>query len=205
MTDARYLLAAALGVAACCGGTRDPGTAGPTPIPSIPQDSTMPSTTLRWRSHTPTIAGAPAGISLDVVDGTSVSEGEIGSFHYVSQTSPPVQLDVWLGPDISLAWWRGRFGSRAPTMGAESTVSVCGRPGVRQEVSVPAQQATGVHRTADGSIGHMQSEMPPEVHVAIAGTTGSGTPFVVAWRVAGDRRAALRADEAHFLSSIRCG
>jgi hypothetical protein len=199
MTDARYLLAVALGAAACCSGARDHGTTGP----SIPQDSKMPSMT-RWRSHTPTIAGATAGLTFDVVDGAPLGEGDIGSFHYVSQTSAPIQLDVWLGPDISLAWWRGRFGSRAPILGAESAISVCGRPGMRQEVSVPAEQATGVQPTADGSIGHIHSETPPEVHVAIAATTASGTPFVVAWRIPADRREALRADEAHFLSSIRC-
>jgi len=163
----------------------------------------MASQTLSWRSHTPTIAGAAADLSLDVVDGIPVGEGDIGSFHYVSQTRPPIQLDLWIGADISLAWWRGRFGSRSPTLGPESAITLCGRSAARQEVSVPAQQATGL-MPGDAGLGHMHVSTPPEVHIALAGTTASRAPFVVAWRVAADHRDALRADEAHFLSSIRC-
>src|SRR6185295_3001912 len=55
-----------------------------------------------------------------------------------------------------------------------------------------------------GEIGHLHSLTPSEVHVALAGTTANNTPFVVAWRVATQQRDSLRADEAHFLSSIRC-
>ena len=164
----------------------------------------MASKTLSWHGHTPTIAGKAAEISFDVIDGVAVAEGDIGSFHYVSQTRAPVQIDVWIGPDMSLAWWRGRFGSRSPTLGPESAVTLCGRPATRQEVSVPAQQATGVVQADSGEIGHLHSSTPPEVHVALAGTAASGTPFVVTWRVVAERRDSLRADEAHFLSSIRC-
>lgn len=164
----------------------------------------MASKTLSWRSHTPTIAGAATDLSLDVIDGVPVGEGDIGSFHYVSQTRPPVRIDVWIGPDVSLAWWRGRFGSRSPTLGSESAVTLCGRSGRRQEVSVPAQQATGLVPGDDGAVGHLNAATPPEVYVAFAGTTANNAPFVVAWRVAADQRDALRADEAHFLSSIRC-
>lgn len=196
MNAARCMIAAVLALAACRGKAADRATQAPT----LTQDATMSSKTLTWRSHTPTIAG----ISLDVVDGVPVGEGDIGSFHYVSQTSPSVQIDLWIGPDISLAWWRNRFGSRGATFGVESAVTVCGRSGLRQEVSVPAQQATGVQRTEGGNIGHLHSTTPSEVHIALAGFTANSAPFVVAWRIPAGRRDALRADEAHFFSSIRC-
>jgi hypothetical protein len=196
------MIAFAIGVAACRGEASDRG-ATRVPIP-VPQDSSMSSKTLRWRSHTPTIAGAVAGVSLDVVDGSPLAEGDIGTFHYVSQTSPPIQIDLWIGPDISLAWWRGRFGSRNPTLGAETAVTVCDRTGTRQEVSVPAQQAIGIVSNEKGNLGHVTSAVAPEVHVALAGTTANSTPFVVAWRVSADQRNALHADELHFLGAIHC-
>jgi hypothetical protein len=202
MMRACHMIAVALVVATCRGEAVD---RGPVRVPTpIPQDSSMPSTILRWRSHTPTIAGAAAGVSLDVVDGVAVAEGDIGTFHYVSQTSSPIQVDLWIGPDISLAWWRGRFQSRNPTLGAETAVTLCGATGARQEVSVPAQEAIGLVADENGHIGHVGSSVPPEVHVALAGVSARKTPFVVAWRVAADQRDALRADELHFLSAIRC-
>lgn len=159
----------------------------------------MSSTTLAWRSHSIAIGG----VSLDLVDGQPILEGDAAGFHYVSQAHPPVQLDVWIGPNMSLAWWRGRFGSRDATIGPESVVTVCGRSARRQEVSVPEQHAVGLVPT-DTGLGHVEAATPAELHVAIAGTAASGTPFVVSWRVEATQRDALRSDEAHFLASISC-
>ena len=50
----------------------------------------MSSNTLAWRSHSIAIGG----VSLDLVDGQPILEGDAAGFHYVSQAHPPVQLDV---------------------------------------------------------------------------------------------------------------
>jgi hypothetical protein len=146
---------------------------------------------------------ATGGVSLDLVDGPAIAEGDAAGFHYVSQAHPPLQLDLWLGPGISLAWWRGRFGSRNAAIGPETRLAVCGRAGRRQEVSAPEQHATGLVPSGD-ALGHVEDITPAELHIAISGTTSSGTPFVVAWRVNAGQRDALRGDEAHFLGSLRC-
>src|SRR5262245_7769480 len=127
MIDAHYMILTAMAICSCRGEALDRG-AKRAPTPSSPQDATMASTTLSCDGHTTTIAGKAAEISFDVIDGAAVGEGDIGSFHYVSQTQAPVQIDVWIGQDMSLAWWRGRFGSRSPTLGPESAVTLCGRP-----------------------------------------------------------------------------
>lgn len=94
--------------------------------------------------------------------------------------------------------------SLADTGARVGALTPCGGPGTRQEVLAPAQHATGIVQGDSGEIGHLHSDTPSEVHVALAGTTANNTPFVVAWRVATQQRDSLRADEAHFLSSIRC-
>ena len=159
----------------------------------------MSSNTLIWRSHSIAIGG----VSLALVEGQPILEGDAAGFHYVSQAHPPVQLDVWIGPDMSLAWWRGRFGSRNAAIGPESVVTVCGRSARRQEVSVPEQNAAGLVPTETG-LGHVEAATPAELHIAIAGTTVAGTSFAVSWRVEATRRDALRGDEAHLLASISC-
>lgn len=195
------LLAITIGaVLAACSGAAEPGSgpSGP-PSPSPPKDSTMFPTTLAWRRH----ALVTGGVSLDLVDGPPIAEGDAAGFHYVSQAHPPVQLDLWLGPDISLAWWRGRFGSRNAVIGPETSFAVCGRAARRQEVSVSDQRATGLV-PGSGGLGHVEDATPAEVHVALGATTAAGTPFVVSWRVSSGQRDALRGDETHFLASLRC-
>lgn len=161
--------------------------------------STTAPTSLPWRRHAITVSG----ISLEVVDGPLVLEGDAADFHYISQAHGQVGLDVWLGKTITLAWWRGRFGARNAAIDSETAVAVCGRPALRQEARVPEQRATGAVLT-DGGIGHLESTTPAEVHVAIEAAAADGTPFVVSWRIEASRREALRGDEARFFASIRC-
>jgi hypothetical protein len=186
-----------------CGRGNDPGGGGSAPRPAqiddASEDGKPMSLTQRWRSH----AIDQVGLVFDIVDGIEVREGETDSFRYAQQDGP-VTVAMWSGKDITLAWWRGRFGGRRAKIDPETTITVCGRPGLRQEVFVEDDRATGAFRGSDDAIGHLEHRVPARAHIAIAGTTSTNTPFVVTWVVPVDRREALRADEAHFLASIRC-
>lgn len=160
----------------------------------------MPRTTLTWRPH----AVAGHGLSLDLPADAVVREADAAGFHNASLERPPITLSVWIGKDMSLAWWRGRFGGRQAAIGNEASATICGRTGAKQEVAVGEERATGFFPTGDGGIGHIYANTPAQVHVAVSTTTSAGVPFVASWVVAADQRDALRADEDHFLASIRC-
>jgi hypothetical protein len=161
----------------------------------------MSTSNLSWRAYSIT----KLGITIDVVDGPdSLTEGGNGDLYYVIQNHGPIQLGIRGGKVVSLTWWRDNFGRRAVAFGPETAVTVCGRPARRQEASVPEERATGSFRGSDGKIGHMDHRVPPTIQVAIAGTTAAGVPFVAFWVVKPTQRAAMRADEDHFLASIRC-
>jgi len=119
--------------------------------------------TLHWRPQ----PIAKLGLTIDVVDGTTVDERDAGAVHALQQFHPRFQLGVWLGKDASLAWWRNRF-LPAAKIGPEAPLQVCGRPGHRQEVSAPAESATGSFPTASG-MEERRTTKPARVHVAIAG------------------------------------
>jgi len=155
--------------------------------------------TLHWRPH----PIAKLGLTIDVVDGTPIDERDAGPLHSLQQFHPKFQISALLGKDASLAWWRNRFLPSAK-IGPESAIQICGRAGHRQEVSAPADSATGGFATPDGHIEERTSTTPGRVHVAIAGTTAAGLGFVVSWVVEADQRDAMRADEDHFLASISC-
>ena len=157
----------------------------------------MPTTS--WRAH----PIAALGLTIDLVDGPKITEGDGGGQHYVLQGHDAVVLAVRIGNDMTLAWWRSNFGERKLAFGAEASVTICGRAGRRQEVAVPTETATGLVPT-DGGIGHIYSETPAHVHIAMSGLTSAGTPFVATWVVDAGRRDSLRIDEDHFFSSIRC-
>jgi hypothetical protein len=186
---------------ACGRGEATPGPSPtPTPTHSSAEDSAMPRTTLSWRSHT--VAGH--GLALDVPTDADVTEADAAGFHNVSLIRPTLELSVWIGKDMSLAWWRGRFGGRDATLGAEASATICGRPGARQEVTVAAEHASGLVPGQDGAIGHVEHDLPARIHVAVSGTTKAGVSFVASWIVEAPQRDALRADEDHFLASLRC-
>jgi hypothetical protein len=194
----RVILLVAL--AACSRGASD---AGPTPSSTTVRngDATiMASSNVVWRARTI----ASHGLSIDFVDGPQISEGDGEDQHFVLQNHDAVLAAVRIGTAMNLTWWRASFGQRELAFGAESALTVCGRPATRQEVTVPAETATGLVPAPDGSIGHITNETPTEIHVAVAGTTTAGTPFIATWVVVADRRAARRADEDHFFASIRC-
>jgi hypothetical protein len=163
---------------------------------STPQDSTMAA--LRWRPQ----PIAKLGLTIDVVDGTEINERDAGAIHTLQQFHPKFQLGAWLGKDASLAWWRNRF-LTAAKVGPETPLQACGRPAQRQEVSAPADSATGSFPTAN-EVQERTTRTPARVHVAIAGTTAAGLGFVVSWVVDADQRDAMRADEDHFIASITC-
>jgi hypothetical protein len=185
---------------ACSRGASD---AGPTPSPTPVRNgdaTTMASSNVVWRARTI----APHGLTIDFVDGAQISEGAGGDQHFAVQNHDAVLAAVRIGKTIDLAWWRASFGQRKLAFGAQTALVVCDRPATRQEVTVPAETATGLVPARDGGIGHIESQTPAEVHVAVAGTTATGTPFIATWVVAADRRDARRADENHFFASIRC-
>lgn len=155
--------------------------------------------TLRWRPY----SIAKLGLTIDVVEGATVDERDAGPLHVVQQFHPGFQLGTWLGPEVTLAWWRGRFQPTA-ALGPESSIQVCGRPAHRQEVTTAADTATGGFTTPGGGIAERTSQTPARVHVAVAGTTSAGIGFVVSWVVDRDMRDRLRGDEDHFLASIAC-
>lgn len=160
----------------------------------------MPDASVRWKPHTI----AKHALSIDLIDGVEISEASVAEQDYVIQNHGPAQLVLRVGSAITLDWWRDQFGSRALAFQPIVATTVCGREGRRQEVTVPETRAVGSFRGSDGSIGHMSNRVGPRVHVAVAGTTTAGSPFVLAWNVDADQRDALRADEDHFLASIRC-
>jgi hypothetical protein len=183
-------------VLAACTRGGDPPQSMQAPVPSTPQDSTM--ATLHWRPQ----PVAKLGLTIDVVDGVAVDERDAGAVHALQQFHLKFQLGAWLGKDASLAWWRNRF-LPAANVGPETPLQVCGRPAHRQEVSAPADSATGSFPTASG-MPERTTKTPARVHVAVAGTTAADLGFVVSWVVDADQRDAMRADEDHFIASITC-
>lgn len=157
-------------------------------------------TATSWRARTI----AQHGISFDLVDGVEAAEGEGGGQQFVIQRNDGAVAAVRIGTDMTLTWWRTNFGERKLAFSAESTVRVCGRDGKRQEVSVPAETATGIVPAPTGGVGHIEKRTSAQVHVAVSATTSAGTPFVMTWVVPADRRDALRIDEDHFFGSVRC-
>lgn len=157
-------------------------------------------TSTSWRARTI----AEHGMTIDFVDGIEPAEGEGGGQHFVIQRRDGAVAALRIGADMTHVWWRTNFGERKIAFGAESVVRVCGRDGKRQEVAVPAETATGIVPASNGNIGHVEERTPATVHVAVSGSTASGTPFLLIWSVPADRRDALRADEDHFFGSVRC-
>lgn len=153
--------------------------------------------TTSWRAR----AVAGYGIKIDLLDGEEPIEGESAGQHFVIQRRDGVGVELRIGSTATLAWWRTTFGERKLELGAETSVTVCGRSGGRQEVLVPEVTATGF--MASGH--HIESRTPAKVHIAVSCRTNAGTPFVASWIVDADKRDALRADEDHFFESIRCG
>jgi hypothetical protein len=183
--------------------SRGAGDSGPTSNPTTLRNgdaTTMTTSNVAWRAR----AIAAHGLTIDFVDGPEITEGDGEDQHFVVQRHDAVLAAVRIGTPMNLTWWRANFGERKLDFTSEMPVTVCGRPAVRQEVTVPAETATGLVPTPDGGIGHMYNQRPAEVHVAVAGTTTAGTPFVATWVVAADRRAPLRSEEDHFFASIRC-
>lgn len=159
----------------------------------------MSRPTLTWRAH----AVTGAALAFDLPADARVAEADADAFHNLAATRASLTISAWIGKDMSLAWWRGRFGGTGASLGAESAATICGRAGARQEVAVPARSATGLVPQA-GGVRQVDERTPAQVQVAVSGTTRAGVPFVVAWIVDADQRDALRADEDHFFASLRC-
>lgn len=154
---------------------------------------------LSWRRH----ALGAIGLELDVMDGPAVSEGAAGEILYAIQEEGGVKLRVAAGPGSDLAGWRSGYAARAPRIGAESRLTVCGVPARRQEAEVAAESATGSVRGADGAIGHIDASKPAVVAVAVAFAI-AGRPVLVEWVVPADGRERYRAAEKRFFASLTC-
>lgn len=197
MTTRALCIVAAL---AACGRAGDQNVVTSAPTPQHVRDaSNMSSSKTLWQPR----SVAAHGITVEFVDGSPVSEGDASEQHFVLQRSEGVLAAVRIGAAMTLAWWRTNFGERRLAFSPESATTLCGRPAVRQEVTVPAETATGLVPSPSG-IGHFEQRTPAEVHVAVAGATAKGTAFVATWVVAESERAARRNDEDHFFASIRC-
>lgn len=197
----RFLMVVAL-VAACNHTTGDTPSPKPTTAPSDaphPTHSDAPMSTRTWQPHTL----ANLGLTVSVLDGVAVDERDLGDIHAVTQHAPSLDVLVYAGKTMSLAWWRNRFQPTAK-LGPETAVQVCGRPGHRQEVTAAADSATGVFGKQGSGVIERTVTTPARVHVAIDGTTSAGVGFVVSWVVDADQRDAMRADEDRFLTSITC-
>jgi len=160
----------------------------------------MVTATLPWT----TTAVAALDLELAVMSDVTPTEGVAGELVYFHAAHGPVTIDVWSGPGQDLAGWRARLVNRKPRHGPETASTLCGRPALRQESAAAEETATGSYRAPSGDIGHLAHRVPPQVHVALAGTTTSGAPLLVVWSVAADARDALRGDEAHFFAALRC-
>ena len=155
----------------------------------------MPATAWRTRSL------SAHKLIIDLVDGIEpvVSESSL-----VQRRDDGVDM-VHVGADETLAGWRAGFGERPLAFGPDTPLTVCGRPGLRQEVTVPAETAIGIVASPQGGVGgHLHHETPAQTHVAVAGTTTAGVPFIATWTISVARRDARRADEDHYFGSIRC-
>ena len=155
----------------------------------------MCPTTLRWKRH----VIAALGIAVDCLDKAIVAEGSSGGVTYFVQTSGPLQLAVRAGPGQNLRGWRRLYQSpRVATFGGESTLTVCGSPAARQEVTVEERPATG------GFAGvPVRRDVPPTTHVAVSFRVRE-LPVLAVWSVEAARRDELRADEDHFFTSLCC-
>jgi hypothetical protein len=168
--------------------------------PASNKDAPMGNSTLQWQPHTSELLG----LSLDLPAGAKAEEGSAGELRYLLARSGDVRVGAWIGPGQDLSGWRARLVNREPRVTIESAATLCGRPARRQEAALSPEQATGATRDSAGSLREVEHRVPAQVEVAVAGSLANGTAVLVAWTVVSDRRDAHRADEEHFIASIRC-
>lgn len=194
--------------------TVEPAKPAPRPEPELdPKD-------LRWGNH----AIDELGMNVPILAGIEVKTGEMGGNQYVRQTKKPLMTAVWYGYGRTLESWRsGYAGNTGATFGEEQSVTICGTPATRQELSLAASRV-GIGRPramqlnngmAGPGAGSTRAELTPapapterafrenpaRTQVAI-GMTVKKTPVVVTWTIETDKRAAFAASEKHYFESL---
>lgn len=154
------------------------------------------------------LIGVPASAQRDEIltrDGIefSVPAGaEIVDRRDVGGRETYVRLE---GADLFVRVIRGGDYSAAPADQPATSTTMCGRPALRFEITIPALDAIGSRLDEHGIVEHLPpTHQPARVEVIVAFTLADGTPARLDWSVRADRRERYRARERAFFRSIRC-
>jgi hypothetical protein len=153
---------------------------------------------LTWKEH----ELAP-GVHIEIADGTPTSQGVFEGRTYVNQRFGQAGLAVTLGPTEGLAAWKGRLRA-PPILSAESPITICGQPGVRQEASLPGGPYLTTLKADDQSRPiEKDDDNPATTEIALTFPHGDSHLLAI-WRVETAQRAAWASDEKHFFAAITC-
>jgi hypothetical protein len=144
-----------------------------------------------------------AGISVEFPPG-AVTSGKHEGVAYAWREGAGGMLGVRVGAGQGLESWRAVF-QAAPRLTAATSLTVCGRPAMRQEAEFGAgQYAVGVTTDDAGAYVHEATEHPAMTEVAVAFSASDGTPAVAIWRVETTVRKAHEADAMRFFAALQC-
>jgi hypothetical protein len=142
------------------------------------------------------------GLELELLDGAEVTRWDGG----LLQFSPPVEIGLWYGDGQTLQRWRAGAESAWPgvTFAAERDEALCGAAARVIEARIPAGEAAeGGFTTPEGGL-ELRTQQAPAKTAVVAAFVHRGTPILLSWTVAADRREALRAAEERFFASLSC-
>lgn len=151
-----------------------------------------------WKPH----ALPQLGVRFDRIADAEPQQGVEGTMRYFVQARQPVQIALWAGPGQDLATWRSRFHPGTEFSG-ERRVTICGQAAIVQEARQAASEATGLVPEADGSLHHIQAQVPAQIHIVVAFSQRQ-QPVLMSWAIHPDVREVWRAEEQHFFASIVC-
>jgi hypothetical protein len=142
------------------------------------------------------------GVELELFGDAEITRWEGG----LLQFAPPVEIGLWYGDGQTLDRWRAGAESTWPglSFAEERSVALCGVPGRRVEVRIPAGAAAeGGFATPGGELELRRVQAPAKTAV-VAAFVHRGTPILLSWTVVTDQREALRAAEERFFASLSC-
>jgi len=189
-----------------------------------PEDVVDPST-ITWSTQ----KIDDLGLEIPQIEGLKLLELPMGGARSWQQHKKPIATAVWAGAGRTVDAWRERVGTTPGTkMGEPTKVTVCGRPGIKQQAHLEGRMvlvggiAAGKEElkamVGQESMGDKPSrprseykeingkrywQLPARTTVVL-GFVNKGTPIVATWTVEGDNRDAFAAAEKHFFDSIRC-
>jgi hypothetical protein len=156
---------------------------------------------LQWKRHDMTTLG----LALDLFEDPPVSEDGTEMSGWLTQTTGPVQIGVWYGPDQTIDRWRAGFSAwQGVTFESERATRVCGRPARRQQALVREQPpAQGTFTDAEGQLEYRTRTLPAMMAVVVA-FEHRHTFVLVGWQIEAAQRKAYQAAEERFFRSLAC-